>query len=51
MDAIYLWLWVPASAEKLAQPHCLRTKYTVSVHVPSGTSQSVVTMWAVGPQS
>lgn len=44
MDTIYLWLWVPASAETPAQPHCLRTKYSVSVHVPS-----VVTVWAVGP--
>lgn len=49
MDTIYLWLWVPASAETPAQPHCLQTKYSVSVHMPSGTSRSVVTVWAVGP--
>lgn len=33
MNAIYLWLWALASTGTSAQPHCLRTRYSVSVHM------------------
>lgn len=40
MNAIYLWLWAPARTGTPAQPHCLRTRYSVRVHVSSDPSQS-----------